>query len=160
VQEIRNSVKIIKKNEIDLTTYYILGHPHETEETIKKTINLAAELNTDSIAVGIMVPYPGTRIYDMALKDEGGYHLISSNWEDYDKYGGKALELKNIAINDLKKWQRRAYLYLYVKNYRIIDLIKYIYHRRSALKFFLKKTIIDVLHKSINLISHCSKKNI
>ena len=43
------AVRIIKKAGISLGTYYILGHPNETKETVRKTINLATQLNTNQI---------------------------------------------------------------------------------------------------------------
>ena len=44
-----------------------------------------------SVAFGIMVPYPGTEVAEMAKKGEGGYKIISSNWADYNKQLGNAL---------------------------------------------------------------------
>jgi radical SAM superfamily enzyme YgiQ (UPF0313 family) len=118
-------------------TYYILGHPYENIKTLRKTLNLAVRLNTDGIAVGLMVPYPGTKIYEMASKGAGGYKLISNDWSDYDKYGGKALELKELTHNELIKWQFKIYLYYYLLNLRFIDLGKYIWNKRRAVYYFM-----------------------
>jgi radical SAM superfamily enzyme YgiQ (UPF0313 family) len=98
VEQVREAVKIIKQSGLRLGTYYILGHPNETRETIKKTIRLATQLNTDTIAVGLMVPYPGTKIYEMAQRGEGGYRLLSTDWAEYDKYGGRALEVGGLTL--------------------------------------------------------------
>ncbi|MBI4699221.1 MAG: B12-binding domain-containing radical SAM protein, partial [Nitrospirae bacterium] len=102
--EIKRAVAIIKENNIMLGTYYILGHPNETRETLSKTLVLAIALNTDTIAVGIMVPYPGTKIFDIAQRGEGGYRLLSTVWSEYDKYGGRALELKGLPYEELLKF--------------------------------------------------------
>ncbi len=139
VEQVKNAVKIIKENEISLGTYFILGHPNETRETLRKTVNLAIDCNTDTIAVGIMVPYPGTAIFDMAKRGEGGYRLLSEKWSDYDKYGGKALELKNIPYKELVKNQQRAYTGLYLRNFRVIDLLLFIWQRKQGLLYFIKK---------------------
>src|SRR3989339_1526541 len=79
VNEVIKAVNIIKDTGIELMTYYILGHPYENIKTLRKTLNLAVRLNTDGIAVGLMVPYPGTKIYEMASKGAGGYKLISND---------------------------------------------------------------------------------
>jgi radical SAM superfamily enzyme YgiQ (UPF0313 family) len=141
VDQVRRAVKIIKEAGIAVDTYFILGHPNETEETVKKTIDLAVELNTDTIAVGLMVPYPGTRVFEMALRGEGGYHLISEDWSQYDKYGGKALELEGLPYDELVRWQRRALVDLYLKNFRPLDFLRYMWRRRSALLFFLRRRL-------------------
>ena len=139
IDQIKQAVKIIKKAGISLGTYYILGHPGETPETLKKTIDLAVGLNTDSIAVGLMVPYPGTRIFDMAIENRNGYRLLSQDWAEYDKYGGKVLEINGLPYKQLAKWQKRALLNLYLKNFRLLDCIKFVWKRRNAFYFIIKK---------------------
>jgi len=138
-EQTENAVRIIKKAGIAVDANYIFGHPFETVESIKDTINLATKLNTDTIAIGIMTPYPGTKIYEMARRGEGGYRLLTNDWSKYDKYGGKALELEGLSIKELEKWQRRGLLYFYLKNFRIVDLIKFIVEYRKTIIGLLKK---------------------
>jgi len=146
VEQIRSAVKIIKDSGILMSTYFILGHPNETLETIKKTINLAAELNTHTIAIGLMVPYPGTRIYDMAHRGEGGYRLLTEDWSQYDKYGGRVLEVGKLTFKQLSCWQARATVCFYLKNFRFLDLAKFsIQYRRGI--FFMFKNFIARLRK-------------
>lgn len=142
VEQVRKAVKIIKDAGISLGTYFILGHPNETKETLRKTVSLVVELNTDTVAVGIMVPYPGTKIYDMALHGEGGYRLLTREWSEYDKYGGKVLEIKDMPYKELVKWQKRVLIYFYLKNLRVFDAFKYLWQRKKALLFFVKKRFI------------------
>jgi len=139
LEQIKNAVKIIKDAKIELGTYYILGHPNETPQTLRKTVDLAIKLNTDTIAVGLMVPYPGTKIYDMAKRGEGGYRILTEDWSQFDKYCSKVLELENLPYKELVKWQRYVLVGLYLKNFRFIDLIRYLWQRKKALLFFLKK---------------------
>jgi hopanoid biosynthesis associated radical SAM protein HpnJ len=65
---------------------FILGLPGETRETIRNTINFAKELDVETIQVSVAHAYPGTELYDYALKngfmvaenkmvDEGGHQL-------------------------------------------------------------------------------------
>ncbi|MBI4595893.1 MAG: B12-binding domain-containing radical SAM protein [Candidatus Tectomicrobia bacterium] len=140
-KQIKNAVRIIKESGITTNAFYILGHPNETKETIKKTIRLAAELNTDTLGVGIMVPYPGTRIYDMAVKGEGGYRLLTENWAEYDLYGGEALELGQLTAGELAKWQKYCFIYFYLRNFRFLDLIKFVFKYRRGIIFILKKLL-------------------
>ena len=147
VARIRDAVAIIKKFKIPLQTYYILGHPGETRETIEDTKNLAVELNTDEIAVGLMVPYPGTRIYEMAHRGEMGYRLLTEDWPDYDKYGGRALEIEGLPHEYLERQQRNVFLSLYLRNYRFLDAMKFFLTYRTGIAYIIKKQIGRLLGK-------------
>jgi radical SAM superfamily enzyme YgiQ (UPF0313 family) len=65
---------------------FILGLPGETHETIENTIKFAKELDVETIQVSVAHAYPGTELYDYAIKngfitadtkmlDEGGHQL-------------------------------------------------------------------------------------
>lgn len=144
VEQMRRAVKIIKDAGISLGTYFILGHPNETRQTLRKTVDLATELNTDTIAVGLMVPYPGTKIFDMALRGEGGYRLLTQDWSEYDKYCARALEIEGLPYKELVRCQRRALVNLYLKNFRFLDALRYFWQRRRAFKFLFKKWIVHL----------------
>lgn len=144
VEQVKKAVKIIKDAGISLGTYYILGHPNEKSTTLRKTVNLAVELNTDSIAVGLMVPYPGTRIFDLAMQGKNGYRLLSQNWSEYDKYGGKVLEIDGLPYAELVKWQHRTYLRLYIVNRRFKDCFEFLWKRRKGIGFVLKKKLLSL----------------
>lgn len=140
VKQTERAVEIIKKAGIGIQANFILGHPNETPETVKATVNLAVKLNTDILAVGVMVPYPGTKVYEMAKRREGGYRLLTQDWAVYDKYGGRALELEGLPLKELERWQRKALLYFYIKNFRFLDLLKFIItYKRSILKLVIKR---------------------
>ncbi len=49
---------------IGTNAYYILGNPTETREEIEQTIQLALELNSDSIQVHFYTPYPGSSAWE------------------------------------------------------------------------------------------------
>jgi radical SAM superfamily enzyme YgiQ (UPF0313 family) len=66
---------------------FILGLPGETRETIRNSINFAKELDVETIQVSVAHAYPGTELYDYAVKngfmtaeskmvDEGGQQLV------------------------------------------------------------------------------------
>ena len=129
-------VSIAKKIGLKTQTYFILGHPYETLETINDTIDFAIKLNGDLTCFGIMVPYPGTKIYEMAKNGEGGYRLIAKTWNDYNKQIGNALELVNIPREKIERLQMFAYLKVFLKNHRYWDFLKFCWDfRRQALGF-------------------------
>ena len=48
---------------------FILGLPGETRETIEETIRFATEINPHTIQVSLAAPYPGTFLYEQAVKE-------------------------------------------------------------------------------------------
>lgn len=98
-------------------------------------------LNTDTIAVGIMVPYPGTKVYEWAKQNRFGYKLRSTDWDDYDKFGSSALEIERLPVNKLEGFQRSAYIRFYLKNFRVIDLLRFIISRHKGILAVLKRQL-------------------
>jgi hopanoid biosynthesis associated radical SAM protein HpnJ len=65
---------------------FIMGLPGETRETIRNTVQFAKQLDVETIQVSVAHAYPGTELYDYAVKngfmvadnkmvDEGGHQL-------------------------------------------------------------------------------------
>jgi hopanoid biosynthesis associated radical SAM protein HpnJ len=64
---------------------FIIGLPGETKQTIERTIEYAKELDPETVQVSVVHAYPGTELYDDAVKngylasetraDEGGHQL-------------------------------------------------------------------------------------
>lgn len=76
-------VKYFQENtNILLTGFFLIGFPGETKKQIAKTINFANNLNLDFTDLSILIPYPYTRAYDVALSK--GYLRNGSNG-DYHK---------------------------------------------------------------------------
>jgi len=48
---------------------FIMGLPGETKETIEETIRFANEINPHTIQVSLAAPYPGTVLFDQAVKN-------------------------------------------------------------------------------------------
>jgi hopanoid biosynthesis associated radical SAM protein HpnJ len=48
---------------------FIMGLPGETAETIEQTIRFACELDVYSIQVSLAAPYPGTALYEQAVRN-------------------------------------------------------------------------------------------
>ncbi len=73
-------------HELGVTVHgtFILGLPGETRETIRETIQFAKEVNPHTLQVSLAAPYPGTELYDQALKN--GW-LDSANAELVDEHG-------------------------------------------------------------------------
>ena len=53
---------------IKISGHFVLGLPGETERSMKDTLKLALDLPLDIAQFYTAAPFPGTRLYDLALK--------------------------------------------------------------------------------------------
>ncbi len=137
-----DGIAAARKAGLTAAAFFILGHPGETWRTALKTVHLAARCRADSIAVGVMVPYPGTEVWRMAHAGEWGYRLLTEDWRLYDKYFGNALAVKGLSHRQLEFLQSLAYLWYYVYNLRFGDLLHFVGRFRKEAWTMLKRIIM------------------
>jgi hypothetical protein len=82
------------------------------------------KVNPDYVTIGILVPFPGTEVVDMAKRRVGGLRLLSTNWQDYTKQSGDALYLESLNSKELKFLQTKAYAKFYLRPSRIFHLLE------------------------------------
>ena len=70
LDEIRNTVKILKKNKIKIYNYFVIGLPWETEKTVEETIKFAIELDSNFISFYTATPLPGTKYFLYAMMNK------------------------------------------------------------------------------------------
>lgn len=138
-QKVKKAIALLHKHKLNFDSMFILGQPNETIESAKKTIDFAVELNPATPIFGLMVPYPGTKVGEMALKGEGGYSLITQDWDMFNKQIGNALEMKGIKRKDLEKIQFLGYLKVFIYNFRVWDFFKFCFQYRNEGFQALKK---------------------
>lgn len=119
LERIKETFQLCKDIGIDTEACFIMGHPYETEDTIKETIKFAKSLNTKHANFAVMVPFPGTKIAQMAEDGVGGLKILSKDWRLYGKQVGLVMELEQLSNNRLRYWQEKAYRSFYLTPFRI-----------------------------------------
>jgi anaerobic magnesium-protoporphyrin IX monomethyl ester cyclase len=71
LQDYRDAYRMIEEVGITKRASFIIGHPFETEETIRHSLDFAIELDLDEIGVNIMTPYPGQVTFRDAYEGKG-----------------------------------------------------------------------------------------
>lgn len=69
VERARQFTKDCKKLGLLIHGDFILGLPGESRESIRRTIDFAKELDVETIQVSVAHAYPGTELYDYAIKN-------------------------------------------------------------------------------------------
>lgn len=83
LDQVRQAVRLSREAGIRSKGFFILGHPGETRETLRMTIDFALELHLDDISVCLMTPFPGTELYRRAAEfgefdpDWGNMNLLN-----------------------------------------------------------------------------------
>lgn len=120
---------------------FIIGHPNETFWTALDSIKFAVKINATETPIGVMVPYPGTEVWDMAVKGEGGYKRLSTNWEDFSKQAGRAVELAGLKRWQMQMLQLGGYVAIYLLNGRFRELFSVPWRERRLVWTILKQVV-------------------
>jgi len=68
-EHIKHSFKLCRELDIRTLATFIIGNPEETREDIEQSFQVAKDIKADYTAFYFLTPYPGTDIYDMAIKN-------------------------------------------------------------------------------------------
>jgi radical SAM superfamily enzyme YgiQ (UPF0313 family) len=68
LDQVRQAVRLSRDAGIRTKGFFILGHPGETPETMRMTLDFALELPLDDISVCHMTPFPGTELHARAAE--------------------------------------------------------------------------------------------
>jgi anaerobic magnesium-protoporphyrin IX monomethyl ester cyclase len=110
VSQVRSVFEQTRKAGIETFGYFIIGYAHETVETIRKTIDLAKELDPDWVMFTVATPYPQTHLNDLAV-EEG---LIGGDYWRLFTLGGQTSRIPYF-VKDSDKWVKKAYREFYLR---------------------------------------------
>ena len=132
LEKIKKAIDILNKYDIIIRNFFIIGFPGETKEMIRKSLQFAADLNSDWTSIFIASPIHGSDLYRIA--HEEGYLDNSKN--DKNKlenrhYLRSTLKTKDFTSEELEELQYDANLQINFINNR--NLINKRYDRAEAL---------------------------
>jgi anaerobic magnesium-protoporphyrin IX monomethyl ester cyclase len=89
-QRIFDAVEKIHRAGIHVGANYLFGLPEDDRESMQATLSLAQELNAEWANFNCVMAYPGSKLYDIALR-EG--RRLPRDWNGYSQYAANALPL-------------------------------------------------------------------
>lgn len=153
MESILAACQAARKAGVKIGTFFLFGQPNENTRSLNQTVNLAVKINPDLPMFGLMTPYPGTEVAKMAAKGEGGYRLLSTDWDEYNKQIGGAMEFAGMSRRQIEWFQVKAYLKVYLYNRRFVDLLRFLFEYRKAAWEVFKKIVL----RRRSLAGHFSK---
>ncbi|GIV32537.1 MAG: B12-binding domain-containing radical SAM protein [Chitinophagales bacterium] len=141
-----------RKAKVPIGSFFLFGQPNETPRTIRKTIALAVKINPQLPMFGLMTPYPGTEVSKLAARGEAGYRLLTTDWDEYNKQIGGAMEFAHLSRWQIEWYQILAYISVFIANGRWFDFLKFLMeYRKGAFSVLRKmlsgKSLTGLLHR-------------
>lgn len=108
VNDIKSIVDSIRKNDISVIGNFIFGLPEDTLESMRETLDMAKELKCEFVNFYCAMAYPGSRLYNMAIKE--GWKLPES-WMGYSQHSYEMLPLcsKYLSAREIVKFRDEAF---------------------------------------------------
>ena len=128
LDEIRETVKILKKNKIKIYNYFVIGLPWETEETVEETIKFAIELDSNFISFYTATPLPGTKYFAYAMLNK----LVDGNMDFSRAYYEPVVKSHTLSKERIFELHKQAVRRFYL---RPKFIIKTLFSLRSFTEF-------------------------
>lgn len=121
LEEVYNSFEVANRVGFYVGGNFMLGLPHETWETAMDTINLAnKELEMDYASFAICVPYPGTDIYNDAIRKG----IKMPDWNGFGLVNTPPIPLSELSVKQLYKLRHIATIGFFTRLPYILKLLR------------------------------------
>lgn len=127
---------VARCSRIKIVGYFMLGFLDETEEEILETIDLAASLPLHRANFNIVIPIPGTGIFEEALL-AGRISLEKINWDTYTS-DQVSFQRNHVSNERLIQLHRKAYLRFYGRPHMLLRLAKESLTNREIIRAILR----------------------
>ncbi|MBI5835049.1 MAG: glycosyltransferase [Armatimonadetes bacterium] len=81
LDKVAQAVRWCKELGLGVHLTFSFGGPGETYESARRTMDLALELDPDTVQFSLMTPFPGTSMYADAVRDGT---LLTTDWKQFD----------------------------------------------------------------------------
>ncbi|MDO8623507.1 MAG: radical SAM protein [archaeon] len=111
LEQAENAIKMTHEEGIETWASLILGLPSETKEESIQTIKFAIKLNPTFVQFPIATPFPGTKLYNLAL--ENG--TIKDDWDNFMSWDQIVFVSNGRTEEELKETVKSAYKKFYLR---------------------------------------------
>lgn len=166
LNQVRQAVKFTNQAKIKHAVNFIIGHQEETYQDAIETLKFAKSLDCNYVNFYNLVPYPGTEVYDWAIKH--AHFLIPKNqylknvsYRDINPIFETKEFTKDQRIKIMKQgfalYERKLYQFRFGKN---LGTLLYIFTRIPFIAHLFRKLVYNNknFNKLFNLLTSSSKK--
>jgi radical SAM superfamily enzyme YgiQ (UPF0313 family) len=107
-RDIADVVAAIERAGINVIANYIFGLPDDTRESMRETYDLAARLNTAWANFYCAMAYPGSKLYDTAVKE---HWTLPAEWRGYSQHNeySRPLDSNHVPARDVLAFRDQAF---------------------------------------------------
>jgi len=110
VKQIESVIKLTNEAKISACGFFIIGHPGETEEDLKKTLRFLLRSRIADFHSGFMTPFPGSELY-YRYKEFGTF---DNDWKKLHGWVPVFIPY-NLTREVLEKYSKKMFLKFYVR---------------------------------------------
>ncbi len=121
-KDIKKLVHDIEDIGIRVIANFMVGLPDDNIQTMEETLNMAIEINADFFNIYSTMAYPGSKLYDEAIKNNV---KLPNNWSDYSQHSKNQIPLptKYLSAKEVLTFRDNAWN-KYFTNDKYINKIK------------------------------------
>lgn len=134
--QIRSATKMLEKNKMMWTGYFMYGLPTETIDDIRSTYKFMEELNPNYAGLGLYNPFPKTELFEKGVelglleKDVDLNYFFETNPKDYF-FKNPDKRVMNIDSEDFKTIEREIQDSFSLHNSKLSNLVKRVRYRKN-----------------------------
>jgi anaerobic magnesium-protoporphyrin IX monomethyl ester cyclase len=135
-QMVSEAVHNAKKCGLGVLVYFIFGLPHETKQSMRRTLDYAKKLGADMVTFGVAIPHPQTAFYRY-LKSHG--YLKTEDWSRYDPMLPAPYDYPELSGEQIFAFANHAYRSFYLSPRFAVSRIRSLTsfaHIRDNLRLF------------------------
>jgi len=136
-ETIREKIELIRKCDLEISGFFIIGYPTETREDIEETINFAKTLDLKRAGFSLFKPFPGTEITENLIKSGEIKKMSAEDWERL-VLADAVYAPPGLTRDEMKKFRRKALVNFYFRPKIALKFIREIRNLKH-LKLVLKR---------------------
>jgi len=149
IEETEEAIKVIQDHGIAFHPSIILGFDTDTKAIFDDTLEFLARTKLPTMALQVLTPYPGTRLYQR-FRDQG--RIISQDWSHYDHHT-VVFQPKNMTPQELAE----GHHYVQSEFYSFSSILRHIPYLLKVRPINLKRALLFLL---LNITGNNSAKYI
>jgi radical SAM superfamily enzyme YgiQ (UPF0313 family) len=111
LERVVKAIRMTRKAGIKSSIYFLFGMPWDSEKVFKTDLDFAKKLNPDFLEIFYVYPFPGTVLYEDAVK-EG---LLEKGEIPKAAYDSPAMPTLHLSIKELSQWRRKILRKFYLR---------------------------------------------
>lgn len=132
-QQARDAVACVKRNGLRVHTFFVIGLPWETEQTLENTWNFIRDLDPDFFDFNIATPLPGTELHEIALRDNLFVEAYDPTRAGYAS--GAIHTYSGLDTAYLENWRRKHLLRMYLRPRYIARMLTHAGSPKNTLQY-------------------------